>query len=231
MLGDGLGRRRGAVSVVVLATMLLGVAGCGEPSYRYVSNKQLGNFFKVPRGWNAVDLTDSKATDRPEELNTGAVTDLWVVRVQGSPPPADPKTGVAETSAPVLAFHTPSGVAQVISLDGVVTQAMSLEKLRISFSPANGVDPLDAPPEAGIEVVNVASLSALDPDVIGMRIIMNHAVGKEGDQIVWETIDQSIIFDDVKGLVYLLQIECSAACYKRETAKIEEIANSWTVKP
>lgn len=231
MLGHGPGWRRGVVSLLALGAFLLSVAACGEPSYRYVSNKQLGNYFKVPRGWNAIDLTDSEAADRPEELKTGAVSDLWVVKLVGTPPPPDPKTGAAETSAPILAFHTPSGVAQVTSLDGATRQAMSLERLRITLSPVAGVDPLAAPPDAGIEVVNVVGLSALDPDVIGMRVVMNHAVGKEGDQVVWETRDQSIVFDDVKGLVYIIDIRCSAECYKRESAKIEDIVNSWTVKP
>ena len=220
---------------MLLATMLI-VASCGEPSYEYVSNKKLGVYFKVPKGWDYDDLTDDEPDDRVANTNSAL---LWRVGVRGEPPPPDPKTGVAEASAPVIEQKTPQGSAQIFVLDTARRETASISSLRKSAFPfASDLDPLNLTPEQeeslgdSLQVVFAADLRALDPDLTGTRVVMNvRLTDAPQEDLQWLTLDQSILYDDVKGLLYILEFRCTTECYKREMPRIDEVVNSWTVKP
>jgi hypothetical protein len=212
-------RRRG-VGIVGVA-LGLSLAACGGSGYEYVSNDEVGIFFKVPDDWSVIDVdTDDGTLGRP-----GVPLD-WVRVVDSSPAPT-----VSNYRTPVPT--DPVGIAVVEPVETVSQRDdLSLEMLRtyaLSGYVAETdtpVDPLALNQEADgpLEMIDGYDIN-LDGGFHGQRIVFELEI--EPGQVV--TIDQTALVDSETTEVYRLLIKCEAHCYADRRAEIDDIVDSWTI--
>ena len=69
--------------VTAMALLLVGLAGCGQKDYRYVSSSQYGNFFRLPVEWRYADVTASDRAGRPDG-DQGGISSAWHVQFSNS---------------------------------------------------------------------------------------------------------------------------------------------------
>lgn len=210
--------------LAAVALTLAALAACGNAEYRYVANRQHGNFFKVPTGWHLQNITDLERQGRPEEL-PGGIVSVWHTVFDNAPTSAGPTLGKEQLPEQV------TGSAEIYAISTSYREQFSMSKIReMAF---NGVDPLFAPDELSPRIRLVAPgytpLQAGDLD--GSRVIANLDVSEEGGEPRWMTIDVSLLFDNRTGRIFLLRMQCASTCYEQNRAAVDEIAASWTVKP
>ena len=132
-------------AAALLAAML--TACSGGSSYRYVANRENGNFFKVPSSWKLEDITAADAADRPTETASN-VRSVWHTVFSGGVP----VPGGGEPAEVV-------GSAQIFLVSASYREQLSLSSIRTQIF--GGVDPLFAPDELVGSSVRVVSYTAL----------------------------------------------------------------------
>src|SRR5215204_723476 len=99
------GRRARGVLAGLAACAGLGLVGCGDSGYEYVSNNDAGLYFRVPDDWSVIEVDDSDA-GVAEAVGS---TEQWLRLLDRSPSPS-----AANFTAPLPLY--PVGVASVESL-------------------------------------------------------------------------------------------------------------------
>ena len=202
-------------AAALLAAML--TACSGGSSYRYVANRENGNFFKVPSSWKLEDITAADAADRPTETASN-VRSVWHTVFSGGVP----VPGGGEPAEVV-------GSAQIFLVSASYREQLSLSSIRTQIF--GGVDPLFAPDELVGSSVRVVSYTALQggTGVSGSRVVANLNLA-EDDAPQWVTRDVSLLFDPRKGRVFVLAMACESECYLQNRTEIDRVAASWTVR-
>lgn len=200
--------------VTAMALLLVGLAGCGQKDYRYVSSSQYGNFFRLPVEWRYADVTASDRAGRPDG-DQGGISSVWHVQFSNS----------AKISENDIA-----GTARVYTLSNYYRETNSISKLRSQLF--NGVDPVYPPDDLSDRVELVDYQPLVNGRLSGSRVVANVNVALPGEPASWMTIDNSMLVDDTfqSGRVYELSMQCSGTCYEAQRAKVNEIAGSWKVK-
>lgn len=220
-MGAAVKSRRAFVAVVV-AVLVVASSACGDPAYQFVSNRELGNYFKVPSSWTMQDDTETQSAGRPEAQQSGVVS-LWRLLLLND----DNANGLDRDSggSPAEVF----GRAEIYGLSSYYNDDFSRAKIRaLLFS---GVDPL-YPAESlqsRYETVDHLPLTAGE-GINGSRVIANVDMAEDGANPRWETYDASFLFDNTLGRVYVLLLHCTSDCYEANRAAIDEVATSWTVR-
>ncbi|MFN0027881.1 MAG: hypothetical protein ACKV2O_11990 [Acidimicrobiales bacterium] len=218
-----------ALSVGLAVAAVWGVLGaCAAPTYRFVSNDQLGSYFRLPRTWQAQDVTDQRTEGRIA-ADPGAIVTLWDLRFLG--PAGPPSTIVAGTGSSAALPSNVVGRVLIVDLGPTQTQKLALSDIRKSFSMLEH-DPLFPPEDIDSDQIEVASYEQLaaGESLTGSRVVSNLDLDPDGDAGLWFTESQSMLFDNRSGLLYVLTMRCVADCYQRNQQQIDEIANSFTVR-
>jgi hypothetical protein len=223
MAGGGLGGRRLAAAVVAVAAGLL--PACGAPEYRYVANREHGNYFKVPAGWSLSDRTQADREGRPAEY-PGSVEVVWHARFDSTAGAGEVPTD--EGGLPVALL----GDARIYTVSNYQREAGSLSSWRArQFAFGEGVDPA-YPPQELAERVRLVSYAPLESGGrTGSRVIVNVDLsGEAADEAHWATVDLSTLVDAGSGEVYTLTMWCEASCYLANQRAADTVAASWKVK-
>jgi hypothetical protein len=218
------GRRRGrpvTAAVLAVALAVLGSA-CGDPAYQFVSNRDQGNFFKVPSSWDLQNITHTQNEGRPE-AEPGGILPLWhmvfAADVAGDGLDTDPEGNPTELQ----------GSAEIYVIADYYRENFSLSSIRSQLF--RGVDPLYPPDElqAKVERVGYEQLTGGE-GLTGSRVVANIDLAADGEDPNWVTMDVSMLFDNRLGRIYVLSMRCTATCYLANRAAIDEVAASWTVR-
>ena len=209
--------RRVTSRVAALAVvLLLGLSGCGQKDYRYVSSSEYGNFFRLPVNWRYADVTAEERSGRPLG-EQGGVDSVWHVQFSNA-------------AAANVTEDDIAGSANVFTLTNYYRETYSISKIRSQLF--LGVDPV-YPSDDFLGRVELVDYRPLESGrLTGARVVANINVAEAGETANWTTIDTSMLFDDAyqAGRVYALSMRCSGECYEAHRAKVDEIAGSWKVK-
>ena len=215
------GLRGASVAVIAAVALVLPLAACGQSGDRFVSNRALGTFFRLPDAWPSEDLTEADKEGRVAELPSGIQT-LWH-QAFGSGDPA----GTDEAGLPSEVV----GQARVYAVSDYYRETFSLSSLRSSIFLLN-VDPVYPPESIDSQQNRLVDYQPLEKPggLTGSRVVANLDTDPDDQAESWVTQDVTILFDDAAGRVYVLSLYCSGPCYERHRADIERGVGSFEVR-
>jgi hypothetical protein len=198
---------------------LVGLAGCGGSEYRWVTNGNQGNFFKVPSAWDYDEISTSQNEGRPEAM-PGSITPVWHVyfdSAEGTPSPE------VEGDLP----RDLIGNARIFTLSNYYRENYSVSSVREQLF--HGIDPVYPPDDlqGRVELVSYRPIEDVE-GLTGSRVVANINMVDEGDPR-WLTVDGSMLFDPRTGRIFALTMECASACYEENRSAADQIAASWKV--
>jgi hypothetical protein len=209
------GRRARTVLAGVAATAALGLSGCGDSGYEYVSNGDAGLHFRVPDDWAVIEVDDTD-TGVTETLGN---TEEWLRLLDRSPSPS-----VANFNAALPLY--PVGVASVVSV-GSLDERDQLDYAALRTLAMDGVDDpltLASTPDSGVELISIEDITT-DEGLRGERVVFTVAQDEGGVL----TVDQTAMVDPQTTEIYRLLLKCEAHCYESNRDVIDDIADSWTI--
>jgi hypothetical protein len=204
------GRKCRAAAAAAFAAAVV-LAACGSPSAKYISNRDMGVFIKVPNRFTVFNL--ELAGPVLAALGTQVVTLSWSVGFDGSPEPARSHFDEASPESPVGTLkiipiadkkidHSISGLISVLSAvqktDGTSTQLDFSDLGELSFPSGHW----------------------------GVRLRVDLPVSTGGTV----PAERLALFDSGGTLIYLLEVRCSEQCFEREASTIDDIFQSLTMK-
>jgi hypothetical protein len=215
------GRVRWAVAALLVAACC-GLAACAGSGYNYVKSSVQSAYLKVPSGWKLYDQKTllSFQRDLSEEQRDRLLDTSWQTAFDASPDPS-----VEHVLS--RAAH-PAGLAMVSPLSPSDSDGVSDGALRNLFFPVD-------------EANNDDRLTVLKYEIIdreggfhGIRIVARMVVSETSSSQAYEgkaiTFDQIALVDQAREKIYAVAVACSAKCYERDSAKIKQVVDSWTVK-
>lgn len=213
--------RTGVAAAAVVAAAI-GLAGCGQPSYRYATNTDDGVFFKVPSGWTRIDQAelDELATAGLDAQQAAALkASSWSVAFDTSDEPSANHIVSADVTTPVA-------YARVLRIPDGNRSGVTLDALRDVFVPVTKSARTQA--AAGGSSLGTFALRSSDTDVPdGMtgvhQVFSYNRLGTEQvfDQTAWTNADRSRI--------YLLLLRCNETCYAQRHDELVSVVHSFTV--
>jgi hypothetical protein len=206
------------------AAMALVLAACGSPEYEFVSNRDFGNFFKVPSVWDVGDVTETEKEGRPAEQPDG-IQLVWHMQFKS--------TNDAVSYEELEGGQVPNDVVgdvEIYTISEYHKQTKSLSEFRAQRFIIGGVDPL-FPPEDLASAIRLVQVNEATSDTLhGSRVVTNVNVSGDEANPVWVTVDLSTRFDAISGEVHSLRMWCTSACYEANRSRIDAVATSWKVK-
>lgn len=226
-------RRRSAVLAVVLACTVM-VAACGQSDTRFVANKRLGVFLKVPAGWTELSQQDLRPlyTVDGKEPSGDALAQLesisWEKAWDSSPNPGIGHFVLGEANAPVVRTYARTLLPKEhdkVSLD-------SLRDVVVGSYSQSYADYLDIVRQPGTASFVNADFEPLQDTELtpkgffGVRTIFKVRTTDGG----LYDLAQVALVDQARTHLYLLLVHCSDACFLQNQAPILDVVNSFTVK-
>jgi hypothetical protein len=213
--------RRFPVGRAACILVALGLAGCGAPTYRYVSNSIESTYFRVPRSWDVQDIP-VEPVDRIDSGNED-VLPVWRVMLDASSEPDLVHSELLMNPA-ADPLDEPAGTVQIYDVTGGFNEKLSLSAARSAIL---GFDPLFMGDEVK-DTVEIITRQPLAPNdgLQGSRVIFNFRPTVDDP---WRTMDLVSAFDQSRGRLYILLIGCSGECFKREQTTISDFVSSWKV--
>lgn len=189
----------------------LALTACAGSGWTYVSNSDLGVYFKIPQDWTLFDAEDLAAEADADSPPTQS--QQWVIAFDAAPDASLEHLLSGDN------VH-PAGLARAKALSDEQRDDYSLSSLRNELVP---LDQLAQIPGA-VEVVSSEDLTLRD----GLR--GEHAVFnlRSGDGTY--TLSQTALVDADTRNVYVLAIGCVSDCYERNSDEIRQVTDSWTVE-
>ncbi len=191
------------IGALVLVVTLVGA--CGRSGYQYVESDNETVFLKIPEDWSVVAEGSVNYSIVPEgnpQLLPGEFLVPWRAVFNAAPKLTQSTEHVA-------------GFVEMQPVDRRMRASLNLLMLfPYDFSEAN----------EGIEVVSHDVVSR--GDVSGHRISWRHTVGP-GQELI---ADQLVMADDLNSVVYTVGLGCSVGCYMANSASIDEIMRTVTVR-
>jgi hypothetical protein len=203
-------------------------AGCGQPAFQYVANKDEQTYFKVPSSWHEIDsgeVDQAFSLDaNPDSLVAAAQKQLTWSRAydaDGEPTP-DHMTRILTSDEPVL-------YATIRHQLPVQQDAVSFDSMRDTFLPVTEKQ-RELAAQAGVgldgfELLYDQVLTAPE-GVHGVRVVFNY----EFPTGVLHTFDQTAYANQDSSILYFMLIRCTARCYRDRVNELNEIATSFTVR-
>lgn len=212
----GIARTTRRTVALVVAVVALAVTACGS-SHRYVANTTSGAYVKLPDDWRTEQFDASGPPSTTSSGQKGLQT--WIVYFEKGADPAPEHFAAAAPSVPV-------GRALVIPLAADERDTVNLVSLRSMA--LRGTDPLTAAQDetSGVSVLSYADVTkfaGFTGNHIRVRLAGTDATGTG-------VLDQTALLDAERGLVYVLQVKCAAACFDQHQDEIQRIVDSWYVR-
>ena len=214
-------RLRGAAVAALLALLGPVLAACGTPEYRFVSNRELGSFVRIPSTWAVQDLTENQSQGRVNPLPSG-IQSVWKLAfVSGDPDSVDEQGLPAEVT----------GRIEVYQVSDYYREQYSISALRSTQTIGMSVDPVYPPDGVGSERVELGAYEQLSVGgVAGSRSVANLNTATEDADPTWVTQNLTLLFDHDSGRIYVLSMYCSGTCYLENRQAIDEVAASFAVR-
>ena len=229
--GGFVGRQRILAAVLLMASAIPVVAGCGKAEFNYIANAYEKTYFRVPSAWSEVDgapvddvLLSGLLQAKPDsEVARRAKGLMWSAAYDASEDPtAEHVFSAFPTTEPVvysMVFHLPQ----------VIQGALSFDILRDFIFPVTTSSRVRAEQNgqglSGFELLNDQVLTPSD-GVRGIRVVYNYELGLD----TIHTFDLTAYVNNDSSTVYLLLIRCTARCYRERAVELDGIATSFTVR-
>ncbi len=226
-----LGRAMPVVSALLAAIVVL--AGCGSGRYEYVTNKGAGTFLKIPSSWQHQPMLgpafvgiDARNVS-PDAARVLASRE-WVVGIDAAAKFDDKNLLLPDAPEPKGFVQ----VRQLLPEEAATLSTNDLRNLLISID--------DAEREQTEEIRRDPEGARLAPHFL---LLTDEAVRKDGGvhgvHLIYQlrvdtglvTIDQTSLFDRDQTMLYQLVFACSAWCYDKHGAQINQVQTSFTIKP
>ena len=201
-----------AAVLVVMGTL---VSACGAPSYRFTSNDADDLVFKIPRSWNLV-----KSGVPAQQDGTPAPAGTWSAIYDGSSPPDAGHLGSAHTTAPVAWLRT----FAVTKEEGQSVTEDALRDLLLPVTPQGRLAALSSGLRGdGFRLIRSETLTSRT--ATGVHVVFTYDFGGGT-----ETFDKVAMLDRRLTRLHVLLVQCSAACYDRQSRVIADSISSFTVR-
>ncbi len=209
------------VALLLALAVPLGLSACGGSGYHYVSSSVEDAYLKVPSGWKLYDHEEllSLRGDLSAEQRDAVRATSWQTAFDSSPDPS---------IAHILnrAAH-PAGMALIAPLSPNDSDGISDASLRNFFFDVDEADNQDRLTTLAYEIVD------RDGGYHGVHLVARMVVDSAGSAQAYEgkaiTFDQVVLVDQSRRRIYAVAVACSAKCYERNSGKIDNVVNSWTV--
>ena len=225
------GRRQWPVLCAVVLTLVLASA-CSESEFRYVSNKSIDTYLKVPADWKEFkhdDLLGAEISAAEGAGQSPSIVDVmlskqsqWRVAFD-----SDPRPSVEHT----LGFpKEPTVEVNVQALNPQQRENVSLAALRNVGAPYDELkDQAEADMNGGTGFRPLLEEELnYDSGVHGIRL--QYLVRPEASSPYY-AVDQTTLVDSKTQRLYVLRIRAGEEQFLRNLDLITEIAKSFTVKP
>ncbi len=193
------------------------LVGCAGSGFQYVSNPDLGVFFKLPAQWTVMDeddLSGREGSPPRRAFGSDGRDSVWLVVFDAAPKPS------LEHFLDEDSTH-PAGLAQARLLEPDERDRFSLASLR------NEIIPLDDLAESSQDFRPLRQEEIELPDgTHGHRGVYLLSTRDGGSY----TYDQTALVDATVRTAYVLAIGCGVDCYERHRDLIDAVVSSWTIK-
>jgi hypothetical protein len=199
----------GVAALPVVVALL--VSACGSAGAKYVTNRDLGVYLKVPESWTVYDV----AKDGPGLLSLGSqVAKLdWVVGFDGDPAPARAHLDQLGSLEPVGQLQIIPAIATKIDHTvASLTSAMSTA----SDGDGNTVE---------FEIIDSREVN-FSSGHWGVQLQLRIPLSDGSARVAQKTA----LFDRNGSWLYILEVGCSSDCFANNEATIDEIFESLTMK-
>jgi hypothetical protein len=236
-LGGGDGRQRPGArlpTVLAVATATVLLAACGSPPrYQYVANTDRSMVVRLPVDWKQIDVS---------ALGLAASTSArWTAVYDGS---GQGNPGILRSKLPIPLTSDP--VVQMLSIRIEAGQKVTDDELRDALTPNTVHELLKLQRQGFVDDAQLSNYlheeSKIDTSTAhGLRIKSLYAfdttgiLAKDVDSTPTPSqesvvVDKLAVTDRANRHLHVIQISCSAACYRANTTLIDQIMSTYTVK-
>jgi hypothetical protein len=213
--------RRWAAAAALAVAVVLGLTGCGAPSWNYVTNKEERTYAKVPVAWR--DVSDG-IPPSTAVFGLDPSTVSWVRAYDADAAPSIVHaTGIAAPAAPtmvVIVFSMPQQARGVVGLDflrDIVFPVSDRSRMQLAMQPGSALSDFKLYGDTTLTPGN---------GLRGVRSIFGYRINGGPPQV----IDQTAYTNDDASKVYLITVRCALDCFKQNSAQIDDVASSFTVR-
>jgi hypothetical protein len=226
MAGRTGGRRRRAPVLLALTAGLVValVAGCGGPSWNYVTNSADRTYLKVPNSWRQVDPAEV-STRLGVPQSTDSSQGVWIAAYDSDERPSlDHVIGQPDAAAPAM-------LVTVQAIPEASRGGVSLDSIRDFVYPVS--DTARQTQALGGGAANLSDFTLLGEQVLtpgdglrGVHSVFSYRIGGGTPQV----FDQTGYLNDDASKLYLTLARCSADCFMKRQSEIENVVTSFTVR-
>lgn len=226
----GTARRRRAGRALLAAAavaLALGLAGCANPEYRFVSNSERDVVVRVPWEWSRLDEDEVRklgqsAAEQEQDAETPA--GAWNAYFDAAPKPAPSHVVSRDLAQPVVLLR--SG-----NLPEEIAATLTTDQLRDFFMPVSDAARMRQELAAAATGSPAAKFRLISDTPVQTRTSLGvHVVFAYADPAGEEVYDQVTVTDKKRTRWHVLFVHCSTACYQARKSEIQTITGSFTVK-
>lgn len=219
--------RRGPalLAPVLLATGMVValLAGCGAPSWTYVTNSADRTYLKVPTSWKQVDPAEleSRLGVTPAKDSTEGV---WIQAYDSDARPS--LSHIIGESA-----DSPAVLVTVQPIPAKSRGQISLDTIRDFIYPVS--DTARQTMQLGGQQSGLTGFTLLGDEVLtpgegirGVHTVFSYRVNGGAPQI----FDQTGYLNDDASKLYMFFVRCSTECYEKRQQEIGNVVSSFTVR-
>jgi hypothetical protein len=210
--------------VVVGVVLLVGLlAGCGAPSWTYVTNSADRTYLKVPTSWKQVDpaqLAGQLGVQPAEDSSEG----VWIEAYDSD----------AQPSLNHIIGETASSPAILVTVQPIPEESrgqISLDTVRDFIYPVS--ETARQQMQLGGATSGLTGFTLLGDEVLtpgegirGVHSVFSYRVNGGEPQI----FDQTGYLNDDASKLYLALARCSVDCFEKRQSEIDGVVSSFTVR-
>lgn len=213
---------RWPVLVTAALTMVL-VAGCGAPSWTYVTNSADRTYLKVPNSWTQIDPGELK-TQLGVEPAADSSEGVWIEAYDSAAQPS--LTHIIGDSA-----DSPAILVTVQPIPEESRGQISLDTVRDFIYPVS--ESARQSMQLGGSASGLTGFTLLGDEVLtpgdgirGVHSVFSYRVNNGEPQI----FDQTGYLNDDASKLYLALARCSVDCFEKRQSEIDDVVSSFTVR-
>lgn len=210
----------------VLIAAAVALAACGQPEFHYVRDREGTTYFKVPASFSRLDpapLERMLSGDHPDSASARLREQLvWSTAYdQAAEPALEHLFGSQDPFVYVTVHKLTEDQRNDMSLNRMRDFILPVtERTRTAYLTST-LQAGRAPVFNNFEPLLDQELS-LDGGAKGVRVRYNYRIGGQV-----QTFDQTAILDGSGSSLSVMFVSCSATCFARRTAELDQIAASF----
>jgi hypothetical protein len=212
-----------ALGAAVAVGAVVGLAGCGNPEYRFVSNDERDVVVRVPWEWSRIDPKDVEKlgqTAEEQEQETQEEPGTWLAYFDSAPKPAPSHIIGENLPSPVIVLR--SG-----DIPSAARDTLTADMLRDLVFPVSESSRAQQEAQAQATGQKLPTFKLVSDDTVKTKTSDGvHLVFSVGDEV----FEQVAVTDPKRTRFHLLLLHCSKQCYDRSKGQISEITDSFTIK-